>query len=49
MLCNRIALLEYDVAGARVVHERMVFDHITGDEYDCVDSRQRHVCRTVVG
>ena len=33
MLCNRIALLEYDVAGARVVHERMVFDHITGDEY----------------
>lgn len=33
MLTSRFALLEYDVPGPVVVHERMVLDHIQNDEY----------------
>lgn len=33
MLVNRIALLEYDVPGPTVIHERMVIEHVINDEY----------------
>ncbi|CAJ1387216.1 unnamed protein product [Effrenium voratum] len=33
MLANRIALLEYDVPGPQVIHERMVIEHVGGDDY----------------
>lgn len=33
MLSNRVALLEYDVPGPVVNHERMILDHVVGDEY----------------
>lgn len=33
MLSNRLALLEYDVPGPLVIHERMILDHIGADEY----------------
>ena len=33
MLSNRVALLEYDVAGPVVVHERLILDHVTAEEY----------------
>ena len=32
-LTNRIGLVEYDVGGPRVVHERMILDHIADDLY----------------
>lgn len=33
MLSNRIGLLEYDVPGPVVIHERMILDHVSGDDY----------------
>ena len=32
-LTNRIGLVEYDVAGPTVVHERMILDHVIDDYY----------------
>lgn len=44
MLSNRFALLEYDVGGPVVVHERMVLDHIASDEYVvCTPDRDLYV------
>lgn len=33
MLTGRYALLEYDVPGPVVIHERMILDHIEADDY----------------
>ena len=33
MLTGRIALLEYNVPGPVVIHERLVLDHIADDDY----------------
>lgn len=33
MLTNRLALLEYDVGRPVVIHERLLLDHVRGDEY----------------
>lgn len=35
-LVNRVALLEYDVGGRRVIHERLILAHFSGDEYAIV-------------
>ena len=33
MLTGRFALLEYDVPGPIVMHERMILDHVESDDY----------------
>ena len=33
MLTDRIVLLEYDVPGPVVIHERWVLEHVTGNNY----------------
>ena len=33
MLTGRFALLEYDVPGPIVIHERMILDHVESDDY----------------
>ncbi len=43
-LTNRLALLEYDVGGPVVVHERMVLDHIEAEDYVvCTPDRDIYV------
>jgi hypothetical protein len=33
MLTNRYALVEYDIPGPNVVHERWILDHIKNSDY----------------
>ena len=32
-LTNRVALIQYDVAGPTINHERLILDHIEQDDY----------------
>ena len=43
-LVNRDVLLESDVAGPRLWHERKVLEHVPGRFVCCFDTRQRYLC-----
>ena len=46
-LTNRIGLVEYDVAGPRVIHERLILDHIVDDDYIVCTPDRDIYCETM--